>query len=72
MRNIGRWSITATFFLILVIAGNAFAAAGEATALLPEPQPYHTCPDTGDAPLMLSVALYVINLSAIDEADEYF
>jgi len=27
---------------------------------LPEPQPYHTRPDTGDA--RLTVALYVINL----------
>jgi hypothetical protein len=69
VRNFGLCAIAAIVVLILTTFGHAAAADQE---ILPEPQPYLTRPDTGDAPLMLSVALYVTNISAIDEADEYF
>jgi hypothetical protein len=69
VRKSGLCSIAAIVLLTLSIFGHAAAADQE---VLPEPQPTLTKPDTGEAPLLLSVALYVTNISAIDEADEYF
>jgi hypothetical protein len=69
VRNFGLCAIAAIVLLTLMTSGQASAAGQD---VLPEPEPTLTKPDTGEAPLMLSVALYVTNIVAIDEADEYF